>query len=144
MTIKVNYTKEKGLVQELDTSGEGGFFVEGNSIENSVEFVIEDIIANNAINDFNNVNAQRINNDTDFVFITTDGSGVIKYIALPNNIDTYNGKSLKICIVSKVNENDMISIYYAANKNQALSNQDQIIEFIYLKDTNEWKKFNQQ
>ena len=144
MTIKVNYTKEKGLVQELDATGNGGFFVEGNNIENSVDLVIEDIVANSAINDFNNENAQRINNDTDFVFITTDGSGQIRYIVLPNNIDTYNGKSIKICIVNKVNQNDRIVIYYAANKNQGLTSQDQIIEFLYLKDTNEWKKFHQQ
>ena len=46
MTIKVNYTKEKGLVQELDVTGNGGFFIEGNSIENSVDLVIEDIVCN--------------------------------------------------------------------------------------------------
>jgi len=101
MTIKVNYTKEKGLVQELDTTGEGGFLVQGTEIGKKKVELIE-VNTTLTANDTNKI--FRVRNSSKTIKIpepSSDIEGVIyKFIAdanMTNNtvIETINGTQNK-------------------------------------------------
>lgn len=95
MTIKVNYTKEKGLVQELDATGEGGFLVQGTEIGKKKVELIEANITLTA-NDTNKIFRVRNNNKTILLpEPSADLEGVIyKFVADADMTNTTTIKSV--------------------------------------------------
>jgi hypothetical protein len=142
MTIKVNYTKEKGLVQELDSSGEGGFFVDGNSILDSSSGITRIILANNNINDPNNENVQTFPEDTDHLLIKTDGTGARKYIKLPGDQNTLkDGKIIFVSLAEIQNQNDSVQLltFNGAIGASVMSQNTRIKVCVYNKSDLQWK-----
>lgn len=133
-SIKTTYNKTTGIVEEIVSLEEAGFFIENSKIQSNN---IKRYTAS-AINDV------YIDTDVDIALVTTSGSGGAEIIILPDelNQNVPNNKLIKVVYVAEGDADDVLNIKTSRNN---ILDQVQIASinattisrrFIYLEESN--------
>ena len=144
MTIKATYNKEKGLVEELDISGNGGFFVDQKNI-NASNAIVEEISTQPGIE-----NAIEININTDIVIVDTTSNDPpeLEYIDLPDEQNQLLGDYafLQIIVKTRLNNATLVVRRFSGNGDPVELNQINVsngavpnnLQYVYYKGT--WRR----
>lgn len=142
MIIKATYNKEKGLVEELDISGDGGFFVNQKNI-NASNAIVEEISTQPGIE-----NAIEININTDIAIIDITNGNQLEYINLPDEQNQLLGDYafLQIIVKTRLNAGTLVIRRFSGNDEPVVLQQVPVfngavpnnLQYVYYKGT--WRR----